>query len=752
MKKLLILIALVVVFGKSELTAQSLNLLMDGKSDFVLFLDPNADSTTMDAAYTFQSVFAEMCGVQLPVVRVRPEHFYIDFNTVDFAQMKGLSNDGFEILRNEKDRLTFGAKNSPALLNAVYFFFEKFMGAQCFADDELLLPKHTNVQIPLGAELENPSFDFRVIHYYQAYQKSYARWNKLDNFKNNENRLSNVSGEWGMWVHTMHALVPPEKYFKKHPEYFAQRNGHRISDQLCLSNPDVLEICVASLVEKMKQKPSATYWSVSQMDNYSYCQCEKCHAIDSIEGSPSGSIIRFTNQVAQRFPDKQISTLAYQYSRSVPKITKPLPNVNIMLCSIECERSKPIEYYTSKDGFAYDLASWDTITNNILIWDYLINFHHLIGPFPNFQVLKPNINLFKKHGVTMLFEQGYAGAHGEFNELRCYLLAKLMWNPYLNDSLLMDEFLTAYYGDAAALVKEYIFSREKALLESGKSLGTEPLSNFATNMLSPTNLTKYFQLMYAAKEKVAGDAKRSMRVERILQSLRYSYLEVGRSLVFTDDWLYYKNPEGFYVPKPSAVSILDTFCTFAEKNGPTLLHEIQLSPADYRAEMTNYFAHGMCRHAFQNASVAYSIPASKSYNASGNTTLIDGVKGSGNYFALWQAWEGKDVEFVFSLKEETALNRIVVGYMDESHSWIFAPAAIQIEYSTDSIKWKKFGAWTNPKAGENIKKQNVRLEIKSKKEIKATYVKVHITSIGDLPKWRGEKGKAWLFLDEIEAY
>ena len=48
-----------------------------------------------------------------------------------------------------------------------------------------------------------------------------------------------------------------------------------------------------------------------------------------------------------------ISTLAYQYSRTAPKVTKPRPNVNIMLCSIEEDRSRPIataEVRLSRDG------------------------------------------------------------------------------------------------------------------------------------------------------------------------------------------------------------------------------------------------------------------------------------------------------------------------------------------------------------------------------------------------------------------
>ena len=54
-------------------------------------------------------------------------------------------------------------------------------------------------------------------------------------------------------------------------------------------------------------------------------------------------MIQFVNRIAREFPDKQISTLAYQYTRKAPKTFIPEPNVLITLCSIECDRSAPID-------------------------------------------------------------------------------------------------------------------------------------------------------------------------------------------------------------------------------------------------------------------------------------------------------------------------------------------------------------------------------------------------------------------------
>ena len=159
-------------------------------------------------------------------------------------------------------------------------------------------------------------------------------------------------------MHTFGKLVPWQDYFKTHPEYFSEMNGRRNIDQLCLSNPEVLKLTIENLKKEMALQPNEKYWSVSQNDNFSYCQCEKCTKIIAEEGSPSGPIIRFVNEVATQFPDKIISTLAYQYSRKAPIVSKPAKNVQVMLCTIELNRSKSIEEDKGSESFKNDIIEW----------------------------------------------------------------------------------------------------------------------------------------------------------------------------------------------------------------------------------------------------------------------------------------------------------------------------------------------------------------------------------------------------------
>lgn len=75
--------------------------------------------------------------------------------------------------------------------------------------------------------------------------------------------------------------------------------------------------------------------------------------------------------------------------------------------------------------FVEDIRGWSAITDKLYIWDYTTNFRHYIAPFPNVLALASNVNFFRDHRVVGLFEQGaYQGRHGEFAELKAWLLAR----------------------------------------------------------------------------------------------------------------------------------------------------------------------------------------------------------------------------------------------------------------------------------------------------------------------------------------
>ena len=97
-------------------------------------------------------------------------------------------------------------------------------------------------------------------------------------------------------------------------------------------------------------------------------------------------------------------------------MTKPAPNVQVMLCTIELNRSLPIATDPGSRAFRKDIADWGRISRNIYLWDYIVNFSHHVSPFPNLHVLQPNLQFFASHGVGQHFRQGNTSPGHEFSE------------------------------------------------------------------------------------------------------------------------------------------------------------------------------------------------------------------------------------------------------------------------------------------------------------------------------------------------
>jgi hypothetical protein len=269
--------------------------------------------------------------------------------------------------------------------------------------------------------------------------------------------LQNPSGQiktpsLGLWVHSMFTLVPPDNYFSTHPEYYALRNGKRTKTQLDLTNPDVLNIAKQSLASIIQKNPGATIFSVSQMDNNNYCECDNCKRKVAETGGQSGVIIDFVNKLAAAFPDKIISTLAYNYSRAAPTNITPAKNVNIMFCATGVNRAIPFRADKSEGSVYGDLRAWSRLTNNIFFWDYVVDFRHLYLPFPIYHTLQPNMQFIASNKIPFLFINSWGYRGSDMTELKTYLLSQLSWNPDINIKATRDEFVNYYYGDAAPYI------------------------------------------------------------------------------------------------------------------------------------------------------------------------------------------------------------------------------------------------------------------------------------------------------------
>lgn len=440
-----------------------------------------------------------------------------------------LDEQGF-VIRAEDDRLYISGGGVAGVVNGVYAFLEDHIGCRWLTSTAAYIPNLKHLAVGPLNESASPAFAYREVFYRDAWHRDFALPNRL-NGQGSEcppNMLRELHIGWGTWCHTFSLHVPPERYYDDHPEYFALVNGERVPDrQLCLTDESVLRIVVEDLEDRIAQQPEARYWSVSQNDCLGYCECERCSAIDEREGSHMGSLLSFVNRVAAHFPDRVISTLAYQYSRKPPRILRPADNVLITLCSIECDRSRPIPDSTEDTSFRDDLLAWAALTDDLFVWDYVVQFSNLVSPFPNLHVLGPNMRFFAEHRVKGIFSQGNRETGGEFAELRAFLLAKLSWDPYYDVERGTADFLTRYYGPAAEPIGTYVDTMHRALATSGAGLRVFGGPSDATaSYLTADLIRAYERLFDEAEEACASDDTLLLRVRAARLPLQYASLRL----------------------------------------------------------------------------------------------------------------------------------------------------------------------------------------------------------------------------------
>jgi hypothetical protein len=739
--RLSILVCVLFVGAHSHSALGNFDLARNGKSDVSVFVDAAASASVIANIDTLRRYIREISGADLPITHTVSKlghQVIVEIGASLFSDLNlnDLGNDGFRIKTSGRNLYVI-AHTDYGFQNAVYTFLESYLGCRMYSPPVIIIPKQATIILPEINDTQMPPITFRMQDFHE---QAYAAWHKLNSHE-----------DFGLFVHTFQPLVPPEKYFKEHPEYFSLLNGNRTPNgQLCLTNPDVFRIVVEELQTLMKAKPEATFWSVSQNDTYSPCECDNCRAIDSAEGGPSGSILAFVNRIADEFPDKTISTLAYQYSRSAPKHIMPRPNVNIMLCSIECNRQKPLADDPSSASYVKDVEDWCKLTHNIFLWDYVIQFRNLVSPFPNLHTLQPNIQFFAKNGIKSVFEQGFAEMHGEFAELRAYLISKLLWNPDINVDSVMNDFLHGFYGKAAPFVRQYIDTMRAALETSGEELQLFGYPAPTTNgYLSARMLDIYDSLFDRAEIAVNDHPDFLLRVQTAHLPVQFAILEQAKVNGSADRSFFIKNSDGTLSARPELESLLVTFVQRCKNADISMLWEHGTSPDEYFASTKSFVDGSTKEHLAKGKQVTLAQPASVKYHNGEPAALTDGFKGWNDYHSHWLGFEGEDLEATIDLGSGLIVSTIKTDFLQDINSWVFMPLSVTFSVSEDGQRFRSVGQIDNTtpanKWGAIIAPYNAGFE-----PTKARYIRVKAINMKTCPTWhKGAGGKAWIFIDEI---
>ncbi len=651
-----------------------------------------------------------------------------------------LHEDGF-VIGVDNGNVFIAGNNAQADMYGACTFLEDYLGVIKLTATEDFLPEADKISFGDGFRKYEPAFDFRRTLLPGQYDESFRSWYKIEELD-----------DWGMFVHTFRHLISPEAYFEEHPEYFSLISGRRLKDaQLCLSNPEVTRLLIENLGKEMAKKPEKQYWSVSQNDAINYCECENCFALYEKYETISGAYIAMANAMATAYPDKQISTLAYQYTRSAPKNIQPLPNVNIMFCSIECNRSMPLTEDERSAEFVQEMQDWAELTNNIFVWDYVVQFKNYLTPFPNFHVLQPNIQFFKENNVNMMFQQGSGGNWSDMSELKQYLISKLLWDPDVDVDALTDKFLNAYYGPAAEHIKAYF---ELYHEEINKHAKTEFLDiygfplNYADSYLTPELLEKYKSFMDQAEAAVEDDEQFLGRVQRARMPVDFAYIDIAMNGGFESLSILEETNDG-KAARPEMMTMLNNLVEYSQRQPNIKVNERNFTVPAYKNYVLNKIQRMTTPNLLEGATLELKTIYSEKYPAGGEKALNDGLLGDLDFHNNWLGFEGHDMVLDIDLGEEKEFSRVSMNFLKAVNSWVFLPVMVRIEVADEDGNFEPIAQILGDTQDQNYLVKSIAFEFQFEKQT-TQHIRITAESLKTCPDWHRGFGKpSWIFVDEI---
>ena len=430
-----------------------------------------------------------------------------------------LGNDGF-VLKSGSDGISIAGADDLGTLFGVYQLLEKHVGVRWFMPGDLgeVVPRAKTLAIGTFEETEVPSFRVRWIE-----SGDWALRQKMNVAVRVKDRSVGVNWLWGF--HTHFKLIPPEKYYDQHPEWFALIRGKRRpptpgqqNQQLCTSNPQLIEEMARRVVAMFDKDPSLDILALAPQDGGGFCQCHDCAALDekrppeeAWHATYSNRLAIFNNEVAKRVARKHAEKLikvgAYAMYLRVPQDPgyRPEPNLAIQVCHTYSCNSHPISSKTCQGNTKYfrnELCHWAEISGHLFIYEYLNKGVWGGLPYDQVHLIRQDIPYYHSLGAESYYTQA-AGKRWPVCGLNHYIAAKLTWDTDLDVDRLLDDFYEKFYAEAAGPMRDYWETLRRAFADYDECLS--PFGRKWTTLVVPEIFTP--QTMVALEDAVSRAAK-----------------------------------------------------------------------------------------------------------------------------------------------------------------------------------------------------------------------------------------------------
>ena len=340
----------------------------------------------------------------------------------------------------------------------------------------------------------------------------------------------------GKGNHSFHKFVPPEKYFKDHPEFFPlDASGKRQSGpQLCFSSPELRETMTENVIADCREKALCAaekgqecWIEVSVMDVPGpFCHCAGCKERAEKYQTPGGAFFEYLPElcraVGKEMPNARIVTLLYRKEQTEkPPVGIVFPeNLVGIFAPIDDNIFAPLDHKSNRETLEH-LRQWCRIAGNIWVW-YYPDTYTMTGPYSALRRTIRDFHLMKEAGITGTFYEHDVTPPDSrnFADLGSWVMLKL-FSGAGNPDALIREFMDANYGRASNLMFSYFNEledlREKAVREG--VVGYYACSPVQLNYFTSQNLEKWSGMFDRMEELVKADDADLFRVRLVRRML-----------------------------------------------------------------------------------------------------------------------------------------------------------------------------------------------------------------------------------------
>lgn len=595
----------------------NLNLVSNGKTDYVILV-PETTNTFVDfAVKTLNETIFTSAGVSFEVVKNANGKKFISIGKT--YALKALNpqinygKDGFTAVEVDGNLYLFGESDYGPIW-AVYALLEDKVGYRFYTPEDIKIEKRQEIDVTGFNVTHTPTLPERCSGFGLAkYDLEYATGLKAYAWYGQR-----LDGEyfWGAWAHNhVGKFINPKKYYKDHPEWFYQMEKFKQEDpelmrpakmQLCLSNMEMRDEFFKNVIEEIKNNERATHFLLGLEDNDDFCRCPKCMEYINRIGE-SGLHMDFINDMARRVeawrkqnaPEREISIGGFAYSMEttfkapvkrvngeyvpIDPCVVAEPNVFIMFAPIYApETARAVTDKRNKDIMLL-IDRWKSICKRFTLWTYYGSFRRRNEFIDGIYRFKEEIRYFKELGCEFFYVEcpSIPGAIS-FQAMTLWVLTQLEWDNTLDTDELVKEFCDFYYKEGSPHVLEYFYLmmnhmkkvRERTEYLTGKEYCYGTYINDTVRQLTwDMNVVYDASLMLDKAEQAIKDAGHDEKTERKLldrievERMTLIHIQLEYFNKETSEWDEKRTVNAY--PKEKILELCDEFERIAKKYGYT---------------------------------------------------------------------------------------------------------------------------------------------------------------------------------------